>query len=170
MKSNKSLVLIGMMGSGKSTIGFLLSKTMGLEFVDIDSHIEKKEGIKIHEIFKSKGEKYFREIELAETLKILNRKNIIISLGGGAFIDEKIRKKILSDHLSVWLNWNSSTILKRINNSKKRPLAIKLEENQINKLIIERSKKYSLANYKINCENLSKSEITKKIKALYENN
>ena len=111
MKSNKSLVLIGMMGSGKSTIGFLLSKTIGLEFVDIDSHIEKEEGIKIHEIFKSKGEKYFRKIELVETLKILNRKNIIISLGGGAFIDEKIRKKILSDHFSVWLNWNSSTII-----------------------------------------------------------
>jgi len=169
MKSNKNLVLIGMMGSGKSTIGFLLSKKISLEFVDIDKYIENKEGLKINEIFEKKGEKYFRKIEIDNTLKILNKKKTIISLGGGAFINEQIRKKILLDNISIWLNWNSSTIIKRIKDSKKRPLIKKISENQINKLIVERSKKYSLANYKLDCENLSKNEITKKIKEIYEN-
>ena len=169
MKSDKSLVLIGMMGSGKSTIGFLLSKKINLKFVDIDNYIEDDEGMKIHEIFEKKGEEYFRKIELVKTLKFLNKKKIIIYLGGGAFINENIRKKVLSNHVSIWLNWSSLTIKKRIKNNKKRPLAISLTEKQINKMILERSKKYSLANYKIDCENLSKNEITMKIKDLYEN-
>ena len=169
MKSDKSLVLIGMMGSGKSTIGFLLSKKIKLEFVDVDNYIENEEGMKIREIFEIKGEEYFRKTELKNSLKILDKKKTVISLGGGAFVNEDIRKKVLSNHISIWLNWSSSTIKKRIINSKKRPLAINIPEKKINKMIIDRSKKYSLANYKINCENLSKNEITMKIKDLYEN-
>ena len=169
MKSDKSLVLIGMMGSGKSTIGFLLSKKIKLEFVDVDNYIENEEGMKIREIFEIKGEEYFRKTELKNSLKILDKKKTVISLGGGAFVNEDIRKKVLSNHISIWLNWNSSTIKKRIINSKKRPLAINIPEKKINKMIIERSKKYSLANYKIDCENLSKNEIVMKIKNFYEN-
>ena len=169
MVLNKNIVLIGMMGSGKSTIGFLLSKKINLKFIDIDNYIENEEGMKIHEIFKKKGEKYFRKIELNKTIKVLDKKSTIISLGGGGFINDIIRKKILSNHISVWLNWNTLTIKKRIKNNKKRPLAIKLSESQINKMIFDRAKKYSLANYKIDCENLSKNEIVKRIKNLYEN-
>tara|TARA_B100001123_G_C15008219_1_gene906439 strand:- start:373 stop:885 length:513 start_codon:yes stop_codon:yes gene_type:complete len=169
MKSDKNLVLIGMMGSGKSTIGLLLSKKINLKFIDVDKYIEKNEKMKISEIFEKKGEKYFRKVELNVAIDILNCKKTIISLGGGAFINDDIRKKILTNHISIWLNWNRSTILKRIKKNNKRPLAKKLSENQINKMIYERSKKYSLANYKINCENLSKNEIITKIKDLYEN-
>ena len=168
MKSDKSLVLIGMMGSGKSTIGFLLSKKIKLKFVDVDNYIENEEGMKIREIFERKGEEYFRKIELKKTLKILDKKRTVISLGGGAFVNEDIRKKVLSNHISIWLNWNSSTIKKRITNSKKRPLVINISEKKINKMIIERSKKYCLANYKIDCENLSKNEIVMKIINFYE--
>ena len=169
MKSDKSLVLIGMMGSGKSTIGFLLSKKIKLEFVDVDNYIENEEGMKIREIFEIKGEEYFRKTELKNSLKILDKKKTVISLGGGAFVNEDIRKKVLSNHISIWLNWSSSTIKKRIVNSKKRPLAINLSEKKINKMNIERSKKYCLANYKIDCENLSKYEIVMKIINFYEN-
>ena len=118
---------------------------------------------------KKKGEKYFREVELDTTLDILKYKKTIISLGGGAFINENIRKSILTNHISVWLDWKSSTIFKRIKNNKKRPLVKKLNMTQINKMIFERSKKYSLANYRIDCEKLSKNEILEKIKNLYEN-
>jgi len=169
MKSNKNLVLIGMMGAGKSTIGFLLSKKINLKFIDIDKYIEKIENMKISEIFNKKGEKYFRKIELDTTLNILDCKKTIISIGGGAFIDDGIRNKILKNNISIWLDWNPSTILKRIERNNNRPLANKLSKKQINKMIFERSKKYSLANYKINCESLSKNEITTKIKNLYEN-
>tara|TARA_Y100000590_G_C15584690_1_gene963688 strand:- start:757 stop:1269 length:513 start_codon:yes stop_codon:yes gene_type:complete len=169
MKSDKNLVLIGMMGSGKSTIGFLLSKKISLKFIDIDKIIEKNEKMKISEIFKNKGEKYFRKVELDTTISVLNYKRAIIAIGGGAFVNNNIRKKILANHISVWLNWEPSTIYKRIKKNNKRPLAKNIDEYQINKMIFERSKKYSMANYKINCENLSKNDITKKIINLYEN-
>ena len=139
MRSYKSLVLIGMMGSGKSTIGSLLSKKLNLEFVDIDKNIEKNEGMKIIQIFKNKGEKYFREVEKNLTIKILDKKNSVISLGGGAFINDEIRKKILNNHFSVWLNWPSSTIIGRIKKNNKRPIANKLSNNEIENLIKYRS-------------------------------
>jgi len=168
MKSNKNIVLVGMMGTGKSTIGYLLSKKMNLEFYDIDRIIEKEEDSKITEIFKYKGEDYFRKIEEKICLKTLKLDNKIISLGGGSFLNRKIRKEVKIHHLSFWLNWNVSTILKRIIKSKKRPLLISLTENNINKLIIQRKKIYEKAKFKINCENLSKNEIVNNIIDLYE--
>tara|TARA_B100001996_G_C18363318_1_gene478669 strand:- start:97 stop:609 length:513 start_codon:yes stop_codon:yes gene_type:complete len=170
MKLNKNIVLLGMMGSGKSTVGYLLSKKLNLKFKDIDKIIEKKTNNKISEIFSSKGEDYFRKIEEKITLKILNLEGNIIALGGGAFLNKNIRKEILSKDLSFWLCWNNSTIIKRISNNKKRPLAFKASNMEINELILFRSKIYSEANYKINCEKLSKNMIVKKIIKIYEKN
>ena len=170
MESNKNLVLLGMMGSGKSTIGYLLSKTLKIEFNDVDEIIEKEEGCKISEIFEKKGEAYFRKIEEKISLQLLRSNKKIISLGGGGFINESIRNEILLNHISFWLNWNNGTLFKRIKNSKKRPLTINLNENEIKKLISDRSKIYSLANFKINCEKFSKNGIVNKIKEIYEKN
>ena len=94
MKSNKNLILIGMMGSGKSTIGRLLGQKLNLRFFDIDFLIEKKVNMKIAEIFEKKGEDKFRNLEKKITLKFLNKNNCIISLGGGAFINKIIKKKV----------------------------------------------------------------------------
>ena len=170
MKSNNNLVLLGMMGSGKSTIGRLLSKNLNIELNDIDEIIEKEEGCKISEIFEKKGEICFRKIEEKITLKLLGLNKKIISLGGGGFINDSIRNEVLSNHISFWLDWNNSTLINRIKRSKKRPIAFNLTENQIKKIISERSKIYSMANYKINCEKFSKDEIVKKIKDIYEKN
>jgi len=170
MKSNNNLVLLGMMGSGKSTIGHLLSKNLNIELNDIDEIIEKEEGCKISEIFEKKGEICFRKIEEKITLKLLGSNKKIISLGGGGFINDNIRNEVLSNHISFWLDWNNSTLINRIKRSKKRPIAFNLTENQIKKIISERSKIYSMANYKINCEKFSKDEIVKKIKDIYEKN
>ena len=168
MESNKNLVLLGMMGSGKSTIGYLLSKTLKIEFNDVDEIIEKEEGCKISEIFEKKGEAYFRKIEEKISLQLLRSNKKIISLGGGGFINESIRNEILLNHISFWLNWNNGTLFKRIKKSKKRPLLINLNENNINQLIIGRKKVYEKAKFKINCENLSKNEIVNNIIKLYE--
>ena len=170
MNLNKNIVLIGMMGSGKSTIGYLLSKSINLKHVDIDKLIEKETGLKIYDIFEKKGEEYFRNLEEKITLKLLKNKKNIISLGGGGFINKNIRKEVLNNNISFWLNWRSSTIIQRILKSKKRPLTKNATENDLKKLINDRLKIYSEANFKINCENLTKYMVTKQIIEIYEKN
>jgi shikimate kinase len=170
MNLNKNIVLIGMMGSGKSSIGQLLSKSIDLNFLDVDNIIEKETGLKIFNIFEKKGEIYFRNLEEKITLKLLKSKKKIISLGGGGFLNKIIRKEILKNHLSFWLNWNNSSIIKRIHKNKKRPIAFNASESDLKELIIERSKIYSEANFKINCENLTKNMIINQIIDLYEKN
>tara|TARA_B100000965_G_scaffold284359_1_gene242300 strand:+ start:216 stop:728 length:513 start_codon:yes stop_codon:yes gene_type:complete len=168
MKSNKNIVLLGMMGSGKSTIGYLLSNKINSDFYDIDKIIEEEEGLKITEIFENKGENYFRKIEEKICLKILKFNKKIVSLGGGSFLNNKIREEIQNNHVSFWLNWNTSTIIRRIKKNKNRPILKGMSENEINKLIMKRKKIYEKAHLKINCENLSKNEIINKIIKLYE--
>ena len=168
MKSRKNIVFIGMMGSGKTSIGYLISKKLKLDFFDVDNYIENKLNLKITQIFKEKGEKFFREFEEKSTLEILENNNIVISLGGGAFLNNKIRKQILSNHISFWLKLDSNTIIKRIKNSQKRPLASKSSKEQLMNLIKKRSNIYAKAMYTINCNDLSKNEIVKKILNIYE--
>ena len=81
----KNLVLLGMMGVGKTTLGKIVSKKINLKFIDTDSNIEKKHEMKISEIFKEKGEKFFRLEEEKEVLESLKEINSVIALGGGAF-------------------------------------------------------------------------------------
>ena len=158
------------MGSGKSTIGYLLSRNINLNFLDVDKFIEKETGLKIQDIFQKKGEVYFRNLEEKITLKLLKDKGKIISLGGGGFLNKSIRKEILKNHISFWLSWKSSTIIKRILKSKKRPIAFNSSENNLKKLINERSNIYAEANFKINCETLTKNMIVKNIIEIYEKN
>ena len=169
MKSKKNIVLIGMMGSGKSSIGKKLSRKLNLYFVDIDQKIEQSENLKISEIFKKFGEKYFRKIEEKISIKFIKFSTSIISLGGGGFINASIRKHCQKNCYTFWLNWKNETILERIYKSNKRPLIKNLNKDQINNLIIERSKIYSLADYKINCDKLDKAQIINKIIDIYEN-
>ena len=163
MNSKKNLVLLGMMASGKSTIGALLSNTLQLNFYDIDKMIEKKMHMTIAEIFNNKGEEKFRSLEEKTTLKTLQNKNCVVSLGGGAFFNEKVRKEIIMNHISIWLNCSSKTLLNRIRKNKKRPLANKLTNSELIELIEKRKNIYTKANFKINCDKLSKKEIVESI-------
>ena len=168
MKSKENLVFLGMMGSGKSSIGFMVAKKLKLNFTDIDNEIEQELGKKITDIFKENGEDFFRKIEEKITLKKLKLNSSVISLGGGAFINRNIRKEVLKNHLSFWLNWNNKILLGRIKNSKKRPLAINLSDNEIVNLIQKRSNIYAKALFEIKCDNLSKNEVVNKIIKIYE--
>ena len=168
MKSKENLVFLGMMGSGKSSIGSMIAKKLKLDFVDIDKEVENELGMSIRKIFETKGENYFRKFEEKVTLKKLKLNNTVISLGGGAFTNKDIRKEVIKNHLSFWLNWNYEILLNRIKNSKKRPIAFNATDNELIDLIKKRSNIYSKALYEIKCDNLSKNEITKNILKIYE--
>ena len=172
MKIKKKIVLIGMMGSGKSTIGSLLSKKMNIKFIDLDNKIETIEKQKISQIFKLKGEKYFRAIEVETILSLLTskEKELVLSLGGGSFIDEKIRKNVKSNSLSFWLNWKTSTIIKRIKKSSKRPLIQGLNDQEIEKMMLDRNKYYAKSDFKIDCDNHKKNEIVDRIILILKKN
>ena len=153
-----------MMGVGKSTIGKKLAKKLKRKFIDIDKIIEIKEKKTIKEIFENKGENYFRKIEKKITLEELKKNNLVMALGGGAFINTSIRKEIKSSCLSFWLDLKVESLLNRLKNVKKRPL---LDENRldqsINKIYSERKKIYNEADFRIKCGSMNKDEIINKI-------
>ena len=163
MEIKKNIVLLGMMGSGKSTIGGLLAKKLNSVLIDIDKKIEKMQNLKISEIFKTKGEAYFRELEFNVTLQSLDGDNNIISLGGGAFMNKELRKVLKQKSSTFWLHWNADTLIKRIKNNDKRPIIKGLDDAEIKKLINERNKIYYFSDFKIICESLKKTEIADKI-------
>ena len=165
----KNLVLLGMMAVGKTTLGKIVAKKQELKFIDIDASIEKKNSMTIKEIFKKKGEKFFRVEEENEILKSLEKNNCVIALGGGAFMNKTVRENILKNAISIWLSVDIKTLNQRIKWNRKRPL-LKEENNQkkITELYAERKNIYKLANHQIACDKLSKKNIAEKIIALYE--
>ena len=165
----KNLVLLGMMAVGKTTLGKIVAKKQELKFIDIDTNIEKKNSMTIKEIFKKKGEKFFRMEEENEILKSLEKNNCVIALGGGAFMNKTVRENILKNAISIWLSVDIKTLNQRIKWNRKRPL-LKEENNQkkITELYAERKDIYKLANHQIACDKLSKKNIAEKIIALYE--
>tara|TARA_Y100000768_G_scaffold187973_1_gene140817 strand:- start:52 stop:564 length:513 start_codon:yes stop_codon:yes gene_type:complete len=169
MKLKENLVFLGMMGSGKTSIGSMISEKLKLDFIDIDREIENELGLSIKKIFEKKGENYFRKFEEKITLQKLKLNSVVISLGGGAFTNKNIKKEVMKNHLSFWLNWSDKILLNRIKNSRKRPLAFNATDNELIDLIKKRSNIYSKALYEIKCDNLSKHEIVKKILNIYEN-
>jgi len=165
----KNLVLLGMMAVGKTTLGKIVAKKQELKFIDIDASIEKKNSMTIKEIFKKKGEKFFRMEEENEILKSLEKNNCVIALGGGAFMNKTVRENILKNAISIWLNVDIKTLNQRVKWNQKRPL-LKEENNQkkITELYAARKNIYKLAKHQIACDNLSKKNIAEKIIALYE--
>ncbi len=166
----KSLVLTGMMGVGKSTIGRLVAKRLRVKFIDVDKIIEKNEKKSIKRIFEDNGEKYFRRLEKKITLKILRNNKTVIALGGGAFMNDQIRKKVLESSVSFWLKVNLEKLIKRYSKNDRRPLLSKKKlDIDVRKIYLSRKKNYSLANFKINCDNVDKAKIVQKILDSYEN-
>ncbi len=165
----KNIVLIGMMAAGKTTIGFRLAKKLKYQFFDIDKEIEKSENETIVNIFQNKGEDYFRKLEENISLDLLKKNMCVISLGGGGFLNSKIRKKIKKDSHSFWLNWKIGTILTRISKNKRRPLVLKLNNEELIKLYRERVKFYKLSDFKVNCEDKNENQIIKKINQILNN-
>ena len=165
----KNLVLVGMMAVGKTTIGKIIAKEQKMEFIDTDKNIEKKQSMKINEIFEKKSEKFFRIVEEEVVLSCLEKNNCVIALGGGAFINSNIRKNVLEKTISFWLDVDGNTINKRLKWKTDSPLLnIQNKKEKIEELYNERKNTYKLANHKIECNTMSKKDIVKKITSLYE--
>ena len=165
----KNLTLTGMMGVGKSTIGKILAKKLNYNFIDVDKIIEAKEGISINLIFKNKSENYFRKIETEITLSELKKNNSVISLGGGAFINDTIRKNTKKFSISFWLDVQVDELIKRLKKNKQRPLLFSKNTNEtVKRIYLERKKIYNEADYRIKCNSLKSEEIVNIILGLYE--
>ena len=134
---SKSVVLIGLMGSGKSAIGKILSEKMGVPLSDTDKIIEKEVGKTIYEIFNDSGEKYFRQVEEKVVGQVLDKTAHIISTGGGSILSSKTRKAIKSKSFSIWVQCDVNIISNRILHQEKRPL---LKSEKIVDILIEKNK------------------------------
>ena len=165
-KSDKNIVLVGMMGSGKTTVGKALSLKLKRKFYDLDLEVSKAAGYSISEIFDKFGEKYFRigeEKILARILK--TKKNVILSVGGGTFINKNLRKKINESTISIWLNANYNTLHARLKyNHKSRPLFNGYNfEKRLEELINLRENYYKLAHLNVDVNKNMITQITKDI-------
>ena len=159
-----------MMGSGKSTIGKALSERLNMKFADTDSVIENKLSLSILEIFKVKGEEFFRKLEVEESIKLAEKEGFVIALGGGAFMNDKIREKIKKSCFSVYLQLSIDKLFERTKNNQKRPLLNTDEsKKELSKLYKERKEIYSMVDYKIDCDSKTTNEIVEEIKKVYEN-
>lgn len=118
----KPIVLVGLMGAGKSKIGGILAKTLDLPFVDADTEIEKAAGRTVAEIFSGQGEPAFRDLERRVIARLMSDEIKIIAPGGGAMMNEETAQLIKTNALSIWLRADLDTLVERTGRTNKRPL------------------------------------------------
>jgi shikimate kinase len=124
----RSIVLVGMMGAGKSSIGRRLASRLGIPFVDADAEIESAAGMTIPEIFDKHGEPYFRAGEARVIARLLDNGPQVLATGGGAVMDQSTRDLIHFKGISVWLKADLDVLMKRTKRRNDRPLAEKIKE------------------------------------------
>ena len=162
---DKPIILVGMMGTGKTVIGKMLAKSLNRIFFDIDENIEKHYHMTIYDIFEQYGENKFREIEHEEIKKIDVKSNYIIATGGGAFTFERNYNILNQIGLTVWLNATQKTIVSRLKkNINNRPLLKNVEiDKYVSNLLLKRNPMYSKAHLSVISKNESKIEMTNRI-------
>lgn len=151
----KPIVLVGMMGSGKSTIGKRLAYKLNLQFYDSDKIIEEREGLSVVDIYDYRGEEYFKQQELKVIKEIIDYGTIVLSTGGGSFLIDELRDLIKQKAISVWLNADIDTIHDRVSRRNTRPLLNTLDKLEtIKKMVDESTKFYEKADITIDCRNM----------------
>ena len=164
-KFDYNIVLIGFMGTGKSTVSFYLKKNFGMEVVEMDQIISERQGMNISDIFKTYGEEYFRDLETDLLIEMQSRKNVVISCGGGVPMRERNVVEMKKNGKVVLLTAKPETILERVKNDHGRPL---LEGNKnvefIAELMEKRREKYeAAADIMIETDGKTKQEICKEL-------
>ena len=119
---DRSIVLVGLMGVGKTTVGRRLAKQMGLAFVDADKEIERAAGLTVEEIFDRFDEDYFRDGERRVIARLMEGERQVIATGGGAFMNDETRALILEKAIAIWLDADLDTLVKRVARRNTRPL------------------------------------------------
>ena len=159
------LVLVGLMGAGKSSVGKRLSEYLNVGFIDADHEIEKAAGMNIVEIFEKFGENYFRAGEKKVINRLILDKPQVLSTGGGAFMSKEIREVIKIYGFSIWLKADLETLWNRVSGKSNRPLLNnKYPKQELENLIIKRNPVYKKADITIESKaNLSHLAIVDKI-------
>ena len=170
-KLAKPVVLIGMMGAGKSSIGKMLAAHIGVRFIDSDTEIEKAAKMTIPEIFKLHGEASFRDGEKRVFKRLLEGQPAIIAAGGGAFVHTPTREIILASGFSIWLKVNRETLIRRVSKRpEKRPLLAKGNiEQTISRLMEERYPVYAEADIMVESDDGERPQTVKVISEILAN-
>lgn len=122
--TGQPIVLIGLMGAGKSTVGRRLAGRLGVPFVDADTAIEQAAGMTVAEIFATYGEQYFRDGERRVIARLMDGSPKVIATGGGAFVNEETRTLILAEALAIWLDASIDVLVERVRKRGHRPLLV----------------------------------------------
>jgi shikimate kinase len=141
----KHLVLVGFMAAGKSTIGRKLAERLGMPFADTDAGLEKAHGLSVGQIFAQRGEPEFRKAERALIFRLLAGEAQVLSVGGGAYVDDEIREALDRHATAIWLDPPFELILERLGKSSARPLASGRSPEELRRLWDERRKAYAAA-------------------------
>jgi shikimate kinase / 3-dehydroquinate synthase len=148
--SGRSLVLVGMMGAGKTSVGKRLAAKLGLPFVDVDAEIEAGAQLTISEIFERFGEAYFREGERKVIARLLDGGPLVLATGGGAFMNATTRENIARHGVSIWLKPSFDILLARVRKKSNRPLLKTANPEQtLRRLLEERTPTYALADFTV---------------------
>jgi len=147
----RAIVLVGMMGSGKSSVGRRLAGRLGLPFVDADTEIETAAGMTIPEIFAQRGEAEFRDGERRVISRILTtRAPLVLATGGGAFMNSETRQRVKELGISVWLKAEPDVLMRRVRKRSNRPLLQTADpEATLRRMLAEREPVYALADLTI---------------------
>lgn len=148
--AGRSIILVGIMGSGKSSVGRRLAARLGLDFVDADSEIESAAGMTIPEIFTRHGEPYFRDGERRVIDRLLKDRQLVLATGGGAFMNAQTRTRIANAGISVWLKADHDVLMRRVRKRANRPLLQAADPDQVMRdLMDERYPVYATADVKV---------------------
>jgi len=161
---NKPIVMVGLMGAGKSTVGRRLAYTLGVPFVDSDQEIVEAAGCSISDIFESYGEEIFRDLEQRVMLRLVASEPCVIATGGGAFIQPSIREAIDDKAISIWLRAELPVLIERVSRRDNRPLLKTGDKGEIlGRLMDERYPIYAQANIVVDSNNGSHEAVVEDI-------
>ena len=166
----KNIVLIGFMGTGKSSVGRILARRMKREFVDLDRYLEEKEKRKIREIFEKDGEAYFRGIEKEAVAHWSQTENKVITTGGGAVMDSDNFSAFKQNGVLITLLAKPETIYERVKNSKRRPLLNGSQDllGEIKALLEKRKPFYSRSDFYFDTDGKNASQVARLIQNVVE--